>query len=496
MLFAMKKVSKFQERQYVIALIILLALLLAKFLYPLFLFDLPLGYDPGMYRYLFVKYAEVSPSLPELRPWAQEYPYGLFLISSILIKLGVPVSWFLGWIWSVFAVSVLAVFAWIFAKREGKAVGVLILLAGLLSIAYFDGFAQMYWKTYLALLFLIFTFHFFEKKSLWMIPFGALTILSHNQTGLILGLTLIVWWFVHLPTDWKDKSFRKWTLAFVAVAVLGLVWYAPIFFRAFWAPFKSVLLLRGENAPAGHFPETVFFLKNGAVLLVLGLFGWVHSFNREKFSVWLIAPAVCAIFIVFRLVFYNRFFLQLDFFLMPFAGIAVVVLWKTRNGFVRGLLIVLILLQAFISFNQMKRWEPRMIPEELNKILSIRKFVEDDAKIIALENNAAVWLLGWLPEYYTGGPGLFDFPPWTYAQWESFLYGSNQDRYKMISSIHERPLYLMTSDLFYSYYGDHVKGFLKDPCFKRVYGAPLYRVICSYKETEETEEPKETEDRI
>ncbi|MDP7454775.1 MAG: hypothetical protein QF809_04545, partial [Candidatus Peribacteraceae bacterium] len=83
------------------------------------------------------------------------------------------------------------------------------------------------------------------------------------------------------------------------------------------------------------------------------------------------------------------------------------------------------------------------------------------AKIIALENNAAVWLLGWLPEYYTGGPGLFDFPPWTYAQWESFLYGSNQDRYKMISSIHERPLYLMTSDLFYSYYGDHVKGFLK-----------------------------------
>ena len=207
MLFAMKKVSKFQERQYVIALIILLALLLAKFLYPLFLFDLPLGYDPGMYRYLFVKYAEVSPSLPELRPWAQEYPYGLFLISSILIKLGVPVSWFLGWIWSVFAVSVLAVFAWIFAKREGKAVGVLILLAGLLSIAYFDGFAQMYWKTYLALLFLIFTFHFFEKKSLWMIPFGALTILSHNQTGLILGLTLIVWWFVHLPTDWKDNSF-------------------------------------------------------------------------------------------------------------------------------------------------------------------------------------------------------------------------------------------------------------------------------------------------
>ncbi|HCI03700.1 TPA: hypothetical protein DE059_02115, partial [Candidatus Peribacteria bacterium] len=301
---------------------------------------------------------------------------------------------------------------------------------------------------------------------------------SHNQTGLILGLTLIVWWLVHLPTDWKDPQFRKWTLAFVAIAVLGLIWYAPIFFRAFWAPFKSVLLLRGENAPAGHFPETSFFLKNSFVLLAFGALGWVKSFKKEKYSVWLIAPVICAIFIVFRLVFYYRFFLQLDFFLLPFAAIGIAFLWRLKNNFVKSLLIVLILLQVFISFNQMKRWEPRMLPWELNEILSIRKLVEDDAEIIALDNNAAVWLLGWLPEYYTGGPGLFDFPPWTYEQWESFLYGSNQDRFKMISSIPERPLYLMTSDLFYNYYGEHVKGFLKDPCLKRVYGSPLYRVIC------------------
>ena len=463
----------------VVAVALILVLLIAKFLYPLFVFDLPLGYDPGMYRYLFVKYSEAFPLLPELRPWAQEYPYGLFLISSILINLGVPVSWFLGWIWSVFAVSVLAVLAWIFAKREGKSVGILVLLAGLISIAYFDGFAQMYWKTYLALLFLILTFHFFEKKSLWMIPFGALTILSHNQTGLILGLTLIVWWCVHLPTDWKDKSFRKWTLAFAAVAVLGIIWYAPIFFRAFWAPFKSVFLLRGEAAPAGDFPDAIFYLKNGTILLVLGLYGWVSRLRHEKFSVWLIAPAICFVFIVFKLVFYKRFFLQLDFFLIPFASIAIVALWNKKNECLKGILIALFLIQAFLSFNQMQRWEPDTVPDEFEMILSVKEYVEADAKIIALENKAAVWLLGWLPEYYTGGPGLFDFPPWEYKQWESFLYGSNKDRYALVTSIQERPLYLMTSKLFYDHYGEYIQGFMNDPCFKKVEGAPLLKVVCN-----------------
>src|SRR3989339_1438237 len=164
---------------------VLLLLASAKFLYPVFAFDLPLGYDPGIYRYLFLKYAQVFPSfsIPDLQPWAQEYPYGLFLFAAPLLKLGVPVSWFLGWIWSAMAVALLALLAWVFARREGMITGILILLTGTLSFAFYDGFAAMYWKTFFSLFFLPLPFPFFlQDTNLLMVSLPAVPLLFLYHT--------------------------------------------------------------------------------------------------------------------------------------------------------------------------------------------------------------------------------------------------------------------------------------------------------------------------
>jgi len=464
-----------------LASIVLLILLAAKFFYPVFAFDLPLGYDPGMYRYLFIKYADAWPPfvLPELRPWAQEYPYGIFIFSSMLMKVGVPVDWFMGWLWSAMAVLLIGTLGWIMSKREGREVGILVLLFGLLSLAFFDGFAAMYWKTFFAMFFLILTFHFFDKKSPWMIIFGALTILSHNQTGLILALAIAGWWFLRLPVRWREPSFRKLTVAFALIALLGLAWYAPIWFRAFWAPFKSVLLLRGEDAPGGGFPETMFYVRHGWVLLVFGVGGFVWSFRKERFSVWQLAVLVCAAFVLFKLVFYRRFFLQLDFFLIPFAAVALRDAWvRWREIVLRTVLCSLLLWQVYASYPQMMRWKPGFRTDVLRSIQSIPQYVEENATVIALDNISAVWLLGWLPQYFTGGPGLFDFPKWKYEDWETFLYGTDEERKEMLKAIKKRPIYFMTSPLFYRHYGDFIKGFLADPCFVHIEGAPLMKVVC------------------
>ncbi|MBU0458182.1 hypothetical protein KJ652_05615 [Patescibacteria group bacterium] len=476
----MKKVS-INITWFNIAVGTLFLLLIFKFFYSLFAFDLPLGFDPGMYRYLFIKYANAWPpiSIPELRPWAQEYPYGLFIFTSYLIKAGIPVDWFLGWIWNLFPIALLGVYSVIIAKRENRAIGVLILLMGLLSIAYFDGFAQMYWKTYLALLFLILSFHCLERGSLWLLPFGILTILTHSQTGLILGLSLLVWWLVRLPTDWKDPVFRKWTFIFALIGVLGVIWYIPIWERAFWSPFKSILLLRGADAPAGNFPDTIFYIKNGLVLFVLSILGWAFSLQSGRATCWHIAPFICAVFIVFRLVFYKRFYLQFDFFMLYFAALALYGLWNQyKKSFIRIFLIILLIGQALVSILYVLNKEPRMSVEELERFLSIPRFVEDNAHIIALENNAAVWLLGWLPDYHTGGPGLFDFPAWTYEEWEKFIYGTHQERLQLMRTLGEHPLYFMTSSLFYAHYGEFAEPFVADECFEKVEGTPLLKVVC------------------
>ena len=37
----------------------------------------------------------------------------------------------------------------------------------------------------------------------------------------------------------------------------------------------------------------------------------------------------------------------------------------------------------------------------------------------------------------------------------------------------------MTSKLFYDHYGEYIQGFMNDPCFKKVEGAPLLKVVCN-----------------
>src|SRR3989344_4303219 len=125
----------------------LILLLLDKFLWPLFLYRIPLGFDVGIYRYLFLQHAEGFPPfiIAPMDVWALGHPLGLFFFSTLLMKLGVPVEWLLGWIWNLVPVVLAAVLAWVTGKREGRAIGVLTLLMALLSIAYFDGFAMMYW---------------------------------------------------------------------------------------------------------------------------------------------------------------------------------------------------------------------------------------------------------------------------------------------------------------------------------------------------------------
>ena len=110
---------------------LLLLLLIAKYFWTAFAFDMPLGYDPGIYRYLFLQYRDAFPFIPAVDPWALEQPPAFFLAAALPLKL-LPVDWFLGFIWNLMPVVLTGVLAWIFTKREGQATGLIIMLLSLL----------------------------------------------------------------------------------------------------------------------------------------------------------------------------------------------------------------------------------------------------------------------------------------------------------------------------------------------------------------------------
>lgn len=457
------------------------AAVVLKFIVPLALYDIPLGYDPGMYRYLFLHYAESlrSFSLPVLLPWAQEYPPGLFLLLSPLVAWGLPVDALIGWVWNVFAILLICVLAYVIRKRSGATVGTSVLLMGLLSQPYFDGFSAMYWKVFASLLFCILTYHLLERASWLCIPTAFLVVVTHQQTGLILALSLAMWWLIQIPKNFRDKRFQRLTLAFGLTGIIALAWYIPQWERAIRSPLLSLLLLRGDAVQAGTFPEPAFYVRTSVVLLSLGVIGFLRSFRKEFGSLWQLSVLVSLVFIVLRLVFYRRFFLQLDFFLLPFAAEALVWVWSmAKSRLVQGLIVMFVMLQLAMSLQVAMIRTPQVRAEDIALITHAARMIPEGSSVITLENFSSPWVRGWIPYHTVGAPGLFDYPGWSYGEWESFITGTDEDRRTLLQGL-SGAVYFFLSPAFYNYYGERAGGVLHDPCLQKVNGAPLLLSLCS-----------------
>jgi hypothetical protein len=466
---------------FTLCILALSLLVLTKFLWPLFAYDVPLGYDPGIYRYMFLRHAEGFPpfAIAEMDAWAHNHPLGLFFFSTILLKAGVPVGWLLGWIWNMFPAVLIATFAWITAKREGKNVGAFVLLAGALSVPLYDGFSAMYWKTFVALLFAIWAFHLIDKRSFFAIVPAFLALVTHNQTGLLFALVIGSWWALQIATHWKNPAWRKATLFGLVAVLLAALAYSPVWKQAIGDHIIPLLTMRGDSVPAGSFPPREFYLKMNGLLLLSGLYGLVLAVRRDRrVTLWLLAVLWSAAFVGLRLFFYRRFFLQLDFFLLPFAAIGMADIWKRTPQYLwRGMLIALVTAQAYLSYQVVLLRQPDIDIETFEIIRSLESVVPEEALVLTLENKSTTWLRGWLPSNDVAGPGLFSLP-WSREQWEQLLYGSHTEKQALLRLL-PGEVYLLLTPLFYDFYGEQANIFIADSCFEKVEGAPLLHVTCN-----------------
>jgi hypothetical protein len=467
---------------------VLVAVLVCKFFWFLFVFDLPLGYDAGMYRYLFLRHAEGFPPfwITNLEPWARAHPLGLFMFSSVLLRLGIPVDWLIGWMWNLFAVVLLCTLAWVSGKRYSTSVGVWTLVAAVLSVASFDGFAAMYWKTFASLFWMILAFRAIEKRSLWSIPFGILTVITHSQTGLLFGLVLssyavlpfIPWVQPSHPMKLNRKNVYPILAIFgggLIILCVGLLAYLPIWKDAVTSLLPA--LLGQTEAASGSFPSALHYIQTEAVILLFGAVGFVLSIRRGRWSVWQLSVIWSFLFVALHLLFYRRFFLQLEFFLLPFAGIGFNAAWKQwKDVSIRSAIIVVLVVQGIVMQQTIKTVGPMTDEVTFQGILRGRDIVPSNAFILGLENDSPVVLRGWFPHQPVGGPGLFD-SSWTQHEWGKFLLGTHGDRVELFRNI-SQPVYLFASPLFHDYYGEYAAQFLTDPCFEQVDDTMYYRVVC------------------
>ncbi|OGJ68236.1 hypothetical protein A2947_01960 [Candidatus Peribacteria bacterium RIFCSPLOWO2_01_FULL_54_110] len=337
----------------------------------------------------------------------------------------------------------------------------------------------MYWKTFAALLWTTLSFSFLERRQ-WFLGsvFAFLTVITHQQTGLLFMLATVSWLFLSACSSWLLVGFsRRHFLTFLvgSAAFLSLVvlFYGQLFGDIIGRLLP--LLFQGSRAPPGSFPPPDFYLRHSWPLLLFGFLGVLRDLRRERWTPEQLTLLWSFLFIALRLIFYRRFFLQFEFFLIPFAALSIGLLWQRWSSpLLRGSIVVLILVQSVSSLQVMVQRVPAVSAHVFAAAQSLQASLPDQALVLTLEPMTTPFLRGWLPAHRVGGPGLFD-SLWSEEQWEQFLLGTSMERRGLLATL-PGPVFLFISPEFFSLYGADVERFLADPCFEKGDQAFLYGV--------------------
>jgi hypothetical protein len=455
----------------------LVLLLFCKYFWTLVVFDAPLGYDAGIYRYLFLTHSKGFPPfvLGPIEPWARGHPLGLFFFSTMLLRLGVPVSLLLGWMWNLMAVLLLCALAFVWQRERGGSTALWVLAAAILSQAVFDGFTAMYWKTFLAMFFMVLAFDALHRHSHVGYLWGLLTVVTHHQTGLLFGLAAGTWFLLERE---RLREHARWMFAvLLLVAVTGVLWYLPVWQQAV-ADHLPALFGSLTNAPSGSFPDLSEYLRFEWILYGFGVLGLAGDLRAKRWDLWQLSVLWSAVFVLCRLFFYRRFTLQLEFFLLPYMALGAAWAWQRySNRNCHKVLIALLVLQVLLSFAAMRDTDPPLLDRAtLNRVTRMGNRLPQGAYVLALEDEGAMMLRGWLPDQRVEGPGLFGMP-WGYGQWEALFLGTPQQRRTLLRSLPSGTV-LFTGPRFALYYGQVAHAFVTDPCLARGEEEYFYTIAC------------------
>lgn len=469
-----------QKHTPYIICVALFTVLAVKFLYPIATVTGPIAYDTGINRYLFLRYAEAFPVLPDLASWSKEHPPLLFYFVAPFVKFGLPVDWVIGWMWNLFCIGLIVIYMLVVASERSEKEAVALLAMAVMSRAYFDGFAAMYWKNYAAFLLLILCYHFASRRQWYAVPLLVLCMLTHHVTGLVGLVSLGAWWTVSgLRGEWKKRIWITGTAGGLLIIVIGGGWYALVHREFLVYQLKLIFGLADVPVYGGAFPDLKTYLKYAPVTLLLGLLGFVMSWRKTVVSPWQYGVLCCMAFVLLKLYFHNRFFLQLDFLLMYFGARALVALYDQNvDKRIRYVATGVIALQMVLGLSHVNSAQARHKPEVPMMVDDIPSHVESDAKLLVPENQSAPVVLGWVPELTVWAPGLYGFG-WNQDQWNRFVFGEHDERAEVAKTLPSKT-YVVITPTFFSIYSDRdARAFIDDPCFETVERTILLRVDCS-----------------
>jgi hypothetical protein len=405
----------------------------------------PLGYDPGFYKYTFDVYASALPSIPEgeLASWIKEmYPQGLFVFfDAVHLTAGTDSLQFMYYLFPL--IGAFLVFPVFLVTRNlfGQRAGLIAAVLYAVSFTQFDMFAWFYFKNAFGLMFLLFAIYALEKRKhgLMALMFAALGIF-HRPEFLLFALILIPYFLTHRRRG-------------IIYACLGTALMILPFWIARWDENWSTLtgvvstaatnIQTGEALGGGTFFGFTTYTAVALAYIPFALIGLFYLILRRNWNSLFFYFVINLVIVVFELFFFKRFIIPLDIVVIILAalGIEYGLLQRGRvPKAVTALVIILLVVTAAIpTIDSVRDTKPLITEGQLEAIEWVQD-VEEDAYVLALSHDAP-WVLGW-SEHRVIAPGLFQWDEHTKDEWFAFFAANDSQSARDFLDVYDGPIYI------------------------------------------------------
>lgn len=450
-------------------IIIPFVIILASRLLPYLNNSVPLGYDPGIYKYIMEVYLQNLPHIPieNIDTWARTgFPPGLFIITDLLYLIGFETQAILTWVF-IFFDLLLALGIYLAAGRFfGKNVGIISLFIYSISIVQFKVFWFMYYKNVVALFIMLIALYLFHsRKYLPFILTSAFIGALHRPTFLIFGLTYLAYIVIY------RKYLVKNTLAGVAVLAIALTFFIQNLKEAIISNIEPII---SANIGAGTFISLHDYEFSSLPYLPFTLLGFLFLARNKDYNLFFLWFLVAGIIVYFKLIFFNRFIIHLDVAMIILASLGFNELIKFNKRIGTVLLLILFFSSTLVMYQNINDAKPLINENELN-IIKQFNHTESDAYVMSTSSYYSPWILGYSGRK-TIAPGLFDYNKWNLKEWETFWTTQEKEKAVYMLDFYEKPLYIYLGEK----QGINETKF-ENECFYKVFQerkVKIFRVAC------------------
>jgi len=411
---------------------------------------IPLGYDPGMYKYIFERFEKTLPDIPEqeLDTWIKTgFPSGLPTLLDEFYILGFTTEEILRTTFIIFSSLLVLPIYLVTKKYFAKETATIASLLYALSYTQLQTFWYMYYKNVIAMALLLFAIYFMEsndrRHTPLMIIFAAMLGFTHRPTFLILAMI----WLSYLLISIKNTDKLKENLIRIsATGILLLTLYLPRINETILTPLEGVFgsVVEPGTIGAGTFFPLFTYQLVSLSYLPFALLGFFYLATRRRFNPLFLWFLINGFIVYFRMMFYNRLIIQLDIAAIILASVGllhgiIIPLSKKRIGL---LIAVLLLISGGITAsNFASEMKPLINETQLASIQKIPELTEEEAYIMATTSYYSPWIVGYSGRK-TIAPGLFDHDKWNEKEWNTFWRARNLNEIKDLLDMYEKPLYI------------------------------------------------------